>query len=323
MAVAPAAIGTTAVPPARRRRFRRLGSLERRNLKWGLLFISPWLFGFIVLGVFPIIYTFYLSLTRYSGIRPPILIGASNYQRLVADPLFWKSAYNTLYYTLLAVPVGVVVAMVLALAMNRKVREVSVYRAIYYLPSILPVFVISFIFVVMLNPGYGLVNGALSAVGLPSPNWLGDPAYTKIALVMIAQLGAGQFALVFLAGLRGVPQELYEAAEIDGGGTWQKFRSITLPFMTPIILYDLIIGLSFGLQVFTSAYILTGGGRTAAGADNSLLTYVFYLYKQAFQYGQMGYAAAMSVVMFVVSVALAAAVFRWARGWVFYGGEEA
>ena len=322
MAVAPAAIGT-AVPPARRRRFRRLGSLERRNLKWGLLFISPWLFGFIVLGVFPIIYTFYLSLTRYSGIRPPILIGASNYQRLVADPLFWKSAYNTLYYTLLAVPVGVVVAMVLALAMNRKVREVSVYRAIYYLPSILPVFVISFIFVVMLNPGYGLVNGVLTALGLPSPNWLGDPAYTKIALVMIAQLGAGQFALVFLAGLRGVPQELYEAAEIDGGGTWQKFKSITLPFMTPIILYDLIIGLSFGLQVFTSAYILTGGGRTAAGADNSLLTYVFYLYKQAFQYGQMGYAAAMSVVMFVVSVALAAAVFRWARGWVFYGGEEA
>jgi multiple sugar transport system permease protein len=323
MAVAPAAIGTTVVPPARGRRFRRLGSLERRNLRWGLLFISPWLFGFIVFGVFPIIYTFYLSLTRYSGIRPPILIGASNYQRLVADPLFWKSAYNTLYYTLLAVPIGVVVAMVLALAMNRKVREVSVYRAIFYLPSILPVFVISFIFVVMLNPGYGLVNGALSAVGLPSPNWLGDPAYTKIALVMIAQLGAGQFALVFLAGLRGVPQELYEAADIDGGGTWQKFRSITLPFMTPVILYDLIIGLSFGLQVFTSAYILTGGGRTAAGADNSLLTYVFYLYKQAFQYGQMGYAAAMSVVMFVVSVVLAAAVFRWARGWVFYGGEEA
>src|SRR6478672_767044 len=221
MAVAPAALET--VRPARRPRFRRLGTLERRNLMWGLLFISPWLFGFIFLGVFPIIYTFFLSLTRYSGIKPPILIGFTNYQRLAADPLFWKSAYNTLYYTLLAVPVGVVVAMVLALAMNRKVREVSVYRAIFYLPSILPVFVISFIFVVMLNPGYGLVNAALSAVGLPSPNWLGDPAYTKIALVMIAQLGAGQFALVFLAGLRGVPQELYEAADIDGGGTWQKF----------------------------------------------------------------------------------------------------
>jgi multiple sugar transport system permease protein len=318
MAVAPAA-----VKPAVRARRRRLGPMERRNLKWGLLFISPWLFGFIVFGIFPILYTFYLSLTRYSGIREPVFIGVQNYQRMAADPLFLKSAYNTLYYTLLAVPIGVVVAMVLALAMNRKVREVSVYRAVYYLPSILPVFAISFIFVVLLNPGYGLVNWFLTLLGLPSPNWLGDPAYTKLALVMIAQLGAGQFALVFLAGLRGVPTELYESADIDGAGGWQKFRSITLPMMTPIILYDLIIGLSFGLQVFTSAYILTGGGRTAAGADNSLLTYVFYLYKQAFQFGQMGYAAALSVVMFVVSVILAAAVFRWARSWVFYGGEEA
>ena len=317
MAVAPAAI-----KPKRAARFR-LGPLERRNLKWGLLFISPWLFGFIFLGVFPILYTFYLSLTRYSGIRAPILIGIANYERMIADPLFLKAAYNTLYYTFLAVPIGVVVAMVLALAMNRKVREVSVYRAIYYLPSILPLFVISFIFVVLLNPGYGLVNWVLSALGLPSPNWLGDPAYTKLSLVLIAQLGAGQFALVFLAGLRGVPVDLYESADIDGAGGWQKFRNITLPMMTPIILYDLIIGLSFGLQVFTSAYILTGGGRTAAGADNSLLTYVFYLYKQAFQFGQMGYAAALSVVMFIVSLILAAAVFRWARSWVFYGGEEA
>jgi multiple sugar transport system permease protein len=320
MAVAPAAIEQP-VRPARRRR--RLGPMERRNLKWGLIFISPWLFGFIVFGIFPILYTFYLSLTRYSGIRPPIFIGIANYQRMAADPLFLKAAYNTLYYTLLAVPIGVVVAMVLALAMNRKVREVAFYRAVYYLPSILPIFAISFVFVVLLNPGYGLVNWFLSALGLPSPNWLGDPAYTKLALVLIAQLGAGQFALVFLAGLRGIPHELYESAEIDGARGWSKFRSITLPLMTPIILYDLIIGLSFGLQVFTSAYILTGGGRTAAGADNSLLTYVFYLYKQAFQFGQMGYAAALSVVMFVVSVMLAAAVFRWARGWVFYGGEEA
>jgi len=316
MAVAP-----VAVKPTRLSRLR-FGTLERRNLRWGLFFISPWLFGFIVFGIFPILYTFYLSLTRYSGIRPPVFIGLQNYQRMAADPLFWKSAYNTLYYTFLAVPIGVIVAMTLALAMNRKVREVAFYRAVYYLPSILPLFAISFVFVVLLNPGYGVVNWLLSALHLPSPNWLGDPAYTKLALVLIAQLGAGQFALVFLAGLRGIPQELYESASIDGASTWPKFRHITLPLMTPVILYDLIIGLSYGLQVFTSAYILTGGGRTAAGADNSLLTYVFYLYKQAFQYGQMGYAAAMSVVMFVVSVILAAAVFRWARGWVFYGGEE-
>jgi multiple sugar transport system permease protein len=302
----------------------RLGTIERRNLRWGLLFISPWLFGFITLSIFPIVYTFYLSLTRYSGIRDPVFVGIQNYQRMAADPLFLKSAYNTLYYTLLAVPIGVVVAMVLAIAMNQKLREVPIYRAIFYLPSILPVFAISFIFVILLNPGYGLVNWLLEAVGLPSPNWLGDPAYTKLALVMIAQLGAGQWALVFLAGLRGIPIELYESAEIDGAGPLRKFRSITLPLMTPVILYDIIIGLSFGLQVFTSAYILTGGGtRGAAGPDNSLLTYVFYLYKQAFQFGQMGYAAALSVILFVVSLLLAGAVFRWARGWVFYEAEEA
>jgi multiple sugar transport system permease protein len=300
-----------------------LGPIERRNLRWGLLFISPWLIGFFLLGVFPIVYTFFLSFTRYSGIKPPVLIGIENYQGMAADPEWWKAAYNTLFYTALAVPVGAVIAFVLALAMNRKIREVSVYRAIFYLPSILPVFAISFVFVVLLNPGYGLINWLLSALHLPSPNWLGDPAYTKIALVMIAQLGAGQWALVFLAGLRGIPIELYESASIDGAGAWRKFRNITLPLMTPIILYDLIIGISFGLQVFTSAWILTGGGGFAAGPDNSLLTYVFYLFKQAFQYGAMGFAAAMSVVLFVVSLLLAGAVFRWSSGWVFYGGEEA
>jgi multiple sugar transport system permease protein len=309
----------TARPP----RFN-LGKIERRNLRWGLLFISPWLIGFLVFGVFPILYTFYLSLTRYSGLREPVFIGGGNYTRLAADPLFWKSAYNTLYYTILAVPIGVVVAMLLALAMNQKVREVTIYRAIFYLPSILPVFAISFIFVVLLNPGYGLVNWLLQSVGLPSPNWLGDPAYTKLALVMIAQLGAGQWALVFLAGLRGIPTELYESAEIDGAGPFRKFLSITLPLMTPVILYDIIIGLSFGLQVFTSAFILTGGGtRGSGGPDNSLLTYVYYIYKEAFQFGAMGYAAALSVVLFIVSLLLAGAVFRWARGWVFYGAEDA
>jgi multiple sugar transport system permease protein len=313
----------TVAATARRRFGRPLGKSERRNLRWGLLFISPWLVGFILLSIFPILYTFYLSLTRYSGLKEPVFIGIQNYQRMAADPLFLKSAYNTLYYTALALPIGLAVAMILALAMNQKLREISIYRAIFYLPSILPVFAISFIFIVLLNPGYGLINFLLSSAGLYSPNWLGDPAYTKLALVMVAQLGAGQWAIIFLAGLRGIPVELYESAELDGAGPLQKFRSITLPLMTPVILYDLILGLSFSLQVFTSAYILTGGGsRGAAGPDNSLLTYVFYIYKQAFQFGQMGYAAALSVVLFLVGLLLAAAVFRWARGWVYYEAEH-
>lgn len=308
------------VPPGRSRPAR-FGPIERRNLRWGLLFISPWLFGFLALGIFPILYTFYLSLTRYSGLRDPILIGGQNYQRMAADPQFWTAAYNTLYYTLLAVPIGAVVAMVLAIAMNQKLKEIPVFRAIFYLPSILPVFAISFIFIVLLNPGYGLVNFILSSMGVRSPNWLGDPAYTKLALVMIAQLGAGQYALIFLAGLKGIPIELYESASIDGAGAIRKFFSITLPLMTPIILYDLIIGLSLGLQIFTPAFILSGGGERAAGPDNSLLTFVFLIYRQAFQFGQMGYAATLSVVLFVTSLALAIVVFKWARGWVYYEAE--
>jgi multiple sugar transport system permease protein len=305
-----------------RPRRRRLGSIERRNLRNGLLFISPWLFGFLFLGVFPILYTFFLSLTRYSGIREPIFIGTQNYERMLDDPMVWKAVYNTLYYTLLAVPIGVVVAMVIALAMNQKIREIAIYRALFYLPAILPVFAISFIFILFLNPGYGLVNHALSSVGLPAPNWLGDPAYTKIAIVLIAQLGAGQYALIFLASMKGVPMELYESASIDGAGAWRKFRSITLPMLTPVILFDIIIGISLGLQVFTSAYILTGGGERAAGPDNSLLTIVYEIYRRAFSFGQMGYAAALSVLLFLMSIVLAFIVFRWARGWVYYEAEK-
>ena len=211
-----AAPTTGPMPPRRSRR--RLNAIERRNIVRGLFFISPWLIGFIFLTIYPIIYTLYLSFTRYSGFGTPTFIGGANYSRLTTDPLFWKSAYNTLYYTLLAVPIGVVVAMALALAMNTRVREVSVYRAAFYLPSILPVFALTFIFILVLNPGYGLLNFALSTLGLPSPDWLGDPAYTKIGLVLLAQMGAGQFALIFLAALRGIPTELYESAALDGAG---------------------------------------------------------------------------------------------------------
>jgi multiple sugar transport system permease protein len=291
---------------------------ERRNLRVGLLFISPWLFGFLALMVYPIVYSFSLSFTRYSGFGEPTWIGFDNYTRMVGDPLFWKSTLNTLYYTALAVPIGVVVAIVLALAMNTRVREVAIYRAALYLPSVLPIFALTFVFVVLLNPAFGLVNYVLRLAGLPAPDWIGDPAWTKLALVLLAQLGAGQVALIFLAGLRGIPRDLYESAEIDGAGAWKRFRHITLPMLTPLILYDLILGLSYGLQVFTQAYVMTGGGARAAGPDNSLLFYVFYLYKNAFQYSQMGYAEAMAVVLFILSLLIAFAVFKWAGRWVYY-----
>jgi multiple sugar transport system permease protein len=293
----------------------RLTRKERHNLVTGLLFISPWIVGFLAFLVYPIFYTLRISFTQYSGFGEPLWIGLDNYRALLNDPLFWKSLYNTLYYTALAVPLGAVVAMGLALAMNQPVPEVPIYRAILYLPSIIPLFALSFIFLIMMNPTQGIFNQLLIRLGLPNVNWFGDPTWTKLAFVFLAQFGAGQVALIFLAGLKGIPVTLYEAAMLDGAGAWSRFRNITLPMMTPVILYDLILGISLGLQVFTQAYVITQGGP----ADASRF-YVLYLYDNSFRYGKMGYASAMSWILFVITFVLAMLVFRTSRRWVYYEG---
>jgi multiple sugar transport system permease protein len=294
----------------------RLTRKERRNLVTGLLFVSPWIVGFLAFLVYPIYYTLRISFTQYSGFGEPAWIGLGNYRTLLDDQLFWTSLYNTLYYTALAVPLGAVVSMGLALAMNQPVPEVPIYRAILYLPSIIPLFALSFIFYILMNPTQGIFNQLLIRVGLPNVNWFGDPAWTKLAFVFLAQFGAGQVALIFLAGLKGIPVTLYEAAMLDGAGIWSRFRNITLPMMTPIILYDLILGLSLGLQVFTQSYVITQGGP----ADSSRF-YVLYLYDNAFRYGKMGYASALAWVLFVITFVLAMLIFRWSRRWVYYEGN--
>lgn len=304
----------TPVPSGIASRFR-LTKRQRKNLGVGLLFVSPWIVGFLAFLVYPIIYTVRISFTEYTGFGEPRWVGLGNYRDLLNDQLFWKSLYNTLYYTALAVPIGVVVAMGLALAMNQPLPEVPIYRAILYLPSVIPLFALSFIFLILMNPTQGIFNQILIFFGLPNINWFGDPAWTKLAFVFLAQFGAGQVALIFLAGLKGIPVTLYEAAMLDGAGVWSRFRNITIPMMTPVILYDLILGISLGLQVFTQAYIITQGGP----ADSSRF-YVVYLYDNAFRYGKMGYASAMAWVLFLITFFLAMLVFRWSRRWVYYEG---
>ena len=303
------------------RRFR-LSHEDRRNLRTALPFIGPWIIGFLAFTVYPIIYSLYLSFTNYSGFGDATAAGFDNYRHLVKDPLFWQSLSNTLYYTALAVPIGVVVAIALALMMNQNVREVAIYRAAFYLPSIIPLFALTFSFIVLLNPGFGLIDFLLERVGLPAVNWLGDARWTRLSVVLLAQLGAGGPALIFLAGLRAVPSELYESALLDGAGALRRFYRITLPLITPVILFDLIYGTILGIQIFTPAFVLaggtSGGGAYTAGPENSLLFYVFYLYKNAFQYSDMGYASAMAWVLFVISVVLALAIMRWSRYWVHY-----
>ncbi len=293
-----------------------LSRRERQKLITGLLFISPWIIGFLAFLAYPILYSAYLSFTEIKGFGASIetnWVGLENYRYMIRDNLFWKSLYNTVYYTVLAVPIGLGVAITLALAMNQKLREIPLYRAAFYLPSVLPTFAVSLVFVWLLNPRYGLVNLALGLFGVANINWFGDPAYSKLAIVILAQLGAGQYALIFLASMRGIPQTLYDAAEIDGASAWHKFWNITLPLITPVILYDLIVGLGFGLQVFEQAYITTNGGP----ADSTLF-YVFYLYNNAFRYNQMGYAAAQSWLLFLISISLAGVLFWWSKRWVNY-----
>lgn len=287
---------------------------QRKQLALAMVFIGPWIVGLLAFTVYPIYYTVQLSFTRYAGFGEAEWIGLGNYRRMLDDPLFTKALWNTFYYTGLAVPIGVVVAMVLALAMNQDMPEIPIYRVILYLPSVLPLFATSFIFWALLDPNLGIVNEFLRKFGISPPNWFGDPDFVKIAIVIMAQFSAGQIALVFLASLKGIPQSLHEAAMIDGAGVISRFKNITLPLMTPVILYDIILGISGGLQAFVQSYIITQGGPA-----NSSTFIVNLLYNNAFSYGNMGYAAAIGVFLFVLTFVIAIAVFQTSNRWVHYG----
>ena len=278
------------------------------------VFVGPWIIGLLAFTIYPIYYTVRLSFTRYGGFGEPEWIGLENYRRMLFDdPLFWQSLWNTFYYTGLAVPIGAAVAMVLALAMNQNLPEIPIYRVILYLPSVLPLFAISFIFWALLDPNQGIVNEFLRTIGFSPPNWFGDPRYAKLAIVIMAQFGAGQIALVFLAGLKGIPQHLHEAAMIDGAGVLSRFKNITLPLMTPVILYDIILGISLGLQAFVQSFIITDGGPV-----KSTTFIVNHLYDNAFRFGQLSYASAIGVALFVITFVIAIAVFQTSNRWVHY-----
>ncbi len=294
-------------------------TLSRRDLRSliaGLLFVSPWLVGFLVFLVYPLLANFQMGMTDYSGFGDATWIGLKNYQDLLADPLFWESLYNTLFYTVFAVPLGVAVAILIAIAMNQKVREIPIYRALIYLPSIAPTFALSMMMIWLMNPRFGLVNYFLSFFGVPSINWLGDPHWAKIAIILLAQLGAGPIGLIFLAAMRAIPTTVYDAASLDGASSWKKFWHITLPLITPAILYDIIIGIGLGLQIFVPAYIMTQGGPL-----NSTTFISLYIYNSAFKYSRFGFAAAMSGILFLINALLAITIFRSSKLWVNYHVE--
>lgn len=281
------------------------------------MFISPWLIGFFCFTFYPFIISLYYSFCSYDVISPLEWIGWENYREMLTDdPLFWKAIYNTFYYVMFAVPLGLVIGVGIALLLNLKVKGRSVYRAIYYLPVIVPIVASSVLWRWILNPQYGLINSFLYTFGIKGPGWIQDPAWSRPSLILMSLWGVGGAILIYLAGLQDMPQVLYECAELDGANWWHKVSHITLPLLTPVIFFNLIMGLIGAFQYFTQAYIVTLGGP----ADSTLF-YSLYLYRNAFQYYRMGYASGMAWILFLIVVASTLMVFKSSTSWVFYRGK--
>jgi multiple sugar transport system permease protein len=291
---------------------------EARETRIGLLFAAPWLIGFTVFFAYPVLASFYYSLCTYDAIRPAQFIGLENYRKLFfEDDLFWKSLGNTLFMIVFGLPLSLAASLIIAILLNQKLKGIAFYRTLFYLPSITPVVATSILWLWLLNPEMGLINLGLEKIGISGPAWLTDPAWSKPALVLMGLWGAGGGMVIYLAALQDIPESLYEAAALDGARTFARFFYITLPMLTPVILFNLIMGLIGTFQYFTQAYVMTSGGP-----QDSTTFYALHLFNKAFLDFKMGYASAMAWVLFVITLAAALLVFRTSARWVYYSGEE-
>lgn len=289
--------------------------MERRNLLIGFLFISPWLIGFLLWTVIPLVSSVYYSFTFYDLLRPARWIGLGNYIEIFTrDPEIANVTYNTLYYVLLGVPSGLTTAFLMANLLNMKITGRSFYRAIFFIPAIIPAVVTAMVWGFLLNTQYGAINGTLTSMGVPVIPFLTDPNLAKPSIILINMWGQGTTIVIFLATLQDVPRSYYEAATVDGANGWQKFWNVTVPMCTPVILYNLIMGLIYAFQDFTLPYLLTGGGPNKATEFFSL-----HLYRNAFIFLRMGKASAMAWILFTAIVLLTILLFRTSGKWVYYG----
>ncbi len=293
--------------------------LRLRQAAEGYACILPWLVGFVCFTAGPMVAALVISLMDWSMLSPPRWIGLGNYQRLLADPLFYTVVFNTVFISFLSVPLQLVIALLIAMGLNQKLSGVNVYRTIFYLPSQMPVVASALLWLWVFNPEFGLANALLNAINVPPLRWLFDPNLSKPSIVLITLwAGIGTPLIIFLAGLQGVPESLHEAASIDGAGALARFRHITLPMLSPIIFFNLIIGIIASFQAyFTLVFITTQGGPA-----NSSMIFILYIYYRAFRDFAMGYAAALAWVLFVIVLALTAINFGLARFWVHYEGGD-
>ena len=300
------------------RRVRGMSRQEKRNQLLGLLFIAPWLFGFIALAVIPLVMSFYYSLTRYDLISDPKFIGAGNYVRLFTnDPDFWKVIGNTFYYVLLGVPIGAFVAFLIANLLNTDIKGRAIFRSIIYIPTIVPAVCTAVVWLFLLNTQYGAINALLKTFEWPTIPFLSSPGLSKPTLIMIYVWAQGSAVVIYLAALQDVPRSLYEAATVDGANAWRKFWNITIPLCTPVILFNSIIGFISAFQEFTLPWLLTQGVPA-----KSTELYVMNLYRNAFVQLSMGKASAMAWILLVIIVVFTAILFSTSARWVYYGGEK-
>ena len=288
-------------------------TLAGRRMITGYIFISPFILGFLLWFLAPALVALWLTVHDWNLISPPKYVGLKNIERMFTDKLFWQSLKVTLTYTLVSVPLGLVLGFILALLLNAKTRGITVFRTVYYLPAIVPAVANAVLWAWIFNTEYGLANTALRALGLPKIQWLQDPEWALPALIIVSLWAFGSGMVIYLAGLQGIPDVFYEAADIDGAGGWAKLRHITIPLVSPVIFFNLIIGIIASFQVFISARLITNGGP-----QNATLVYVLYMYQNAFANLRMGYAAALAWVLFAIVVVLTVFVFKYVGSRVHY-----
>jgi multiple sugar transport system permease protein len=305
----------SAISLKRRRRFT---AGERRNLFWGLFFISPWLVGFLTYELYPLVASFYYSLTRYDLIREPVFIGANNYIELFTnDPNFPQVLWNTLYYVGFGVPLGIGFAFLVANLLNQKIVGRTFFRGIIYMPAIVPAVASAMVWQFLMNVQFGAINGLLRALELPIIPFLSSPAWAKPSLILVLVWTQGAAVVIFLAALQDVPVSLYEAASLDGASPWQKMWNVTIPMTSPIILFNMITGFVTAFQEFTIPWLLTQGGPM-----NSTEFLLVFLYRNAFINFRMGKASAVAWVILIIIILFTGVLFRSSARWVYYGGEK-
>lgn len=311
-------------PFARRVANRGWSPRTRRHFLTGLAFISLWIVGFFAFTLYPMVASLYYSFTEYHIRQPSEWIGLLNYTELFQDPLFWKSLYNTAYMVVFGVPLSLLISFICALLLNIKTPGQSIYRVIYFLPAIVPVVASTLLWLWILNPNSGLLNTLLAEVGIRGPNWTKDPFWSKPSLILLGLWGVGNTIIIYLAGLQDIPTTLIEAAQLDGANWWQRLWAVTIPLVSPITLFNLIIGVIATFQYFAQAYVLSAGispvGSGLGAPLNSTLFYSVYLYQQGFVYLKMGYASAQAWILFLVIMVCTIFLLRSSEHWTYYEG---